>query len=62
MIFRSPATTSQSATVIAENAMMADAWSTAAFIMGDDKLATGNFNYEVLLVDNKGIINHGKQK
>jgi len=53
-----PATGSQSATVIAENAMLADAWSTALFIAGNDKDLTDDFRYNSLIIDNKGVIHN----
>ena len=52
-----PATGSQSATVIAENAMLADAWSTALFILNDQSASIPNdLNIRMLLIDNKGNI------
>lgn len=49
-----PANELQSATVIADNATLADAWSTALFI-NPRKLMPG-FNYRYLTVDKKGVI------
>ncbi len=51
----------QSATVIAPNATLADAWSTALFVSGKaGVLAINNLNYGVLLVNNKGEIINNK--
>jgi len=50
-----------SATVVAENAMDADAWSTAAFIGKPaevERLARQHGNLEALLVDSKGRVAH----
>lgn len=56
-----PATASQSATVIAPNATLADAWSTALFIPGKDGMVLmNNMNYAALLVDHKGKIIHNE--
>lgn len=50
-----PAANSQSATVIAPNAALADAWSTALFILGADGIALmDKMKYAALVVDNKG--------
>lgn len=52
-----PATGTQSATVIAASATLADAWSTALFIQGVDGIKLQqNMNQQVLLVDNNGDI------
>jgi len=54
-----PATGVQSATVIAANAALADAWSTALFIQGVDGMkAPKNMDRKYLLIDNTGKI-HG---
>jgi len=54
-----PATGSQSATVIAASATLADAWSTALFIQGAGGIkAQKNMNRKSLLIDNVGNI-HG---
>jgi thiamine biosynthesis lipoprotein len=56
-----PATASQSATVIAPNATLADAWSTALFIPGKDGMSLmNNMKYAALLVDNKGEVIRNK--
>ncbi len=50
-----PATASQSATVIAASATLADAWSTALFVLGPDGLAhLERLGMPALLVDRKG--------
>ncbi|GAV19899.1 FAD:protein FMN transferase [Mariprofundus micogutta] len=50
-----PATNSQSATIIADNATLADAWSTALFILGEDGMKlTNNLKYKSLTIDLKG--------
>ncbi|ATX79681.1 thiamine biosynthesis lipoprotein [Mariprofundus aestuarium] len=52
-----PAAGSQSATVVADSAMLADAWSTALFILGNQPFPTpNNLNMRLLIVDNKGDI------
>jgi thiamine biosynthesis lipoprotein len=56
-----PATASQSATVIAPNATLADAWSTALFIPGTEGMPLMNkMNYAALLVDHDGKIFQNK--
>jgi len=56
-----PATALQSATVIAPNATLADAWSTALFIPGKEGISLmDNMNYAALLVDHKGTIIRNK--
>jgi len=56
-----PATTSQSATVIAPNATLADAWSTALFIPGKEGMPLMNkMNYAALLVDHEGKVFQNK--
>lgn len=52
-----PAATARSATVIAPNATLADAWSTALFILGADGIGIMNqMSYAALVVDNKGEV------
>jgi len=52
-----PATGSQSATVIAASATLADAWSTALFIQGVDGVKLQqHMKHNVLLVDNNGTL------
>jgi len=54
-----PATESQSATVIAASAALADAWSTALFVQGADGIPfQKNMNKNALLIDKKGEM-HG---
>ena len=54
-----PADGSQSATVIAASAALADAWSTALFVQGENNnILKNDINMRFLLVDNKGVI-HG---
>lgn len=56
-----PATASKSATVIAPNATLADAWSTALFVTGKEGMPLmNNMNYAALLVDQKGKIIRNK--
>lgn len=56
-----PATASQSATVIAPNATLADAWSTALFIPGIDGMPImDKMNYAALLVDHDGKVFQNK--
>ena len=47
-----PASSVQSSTVIAENAMLADAWSTARFVMGNQPVK--GFNKKCLMIDYRG--------
>ncbi|MDQ6970737.1 MAG: FAD:protein FMN transferase [Mariprofundus sp.] len=50
-----PAQTAQSVTIIARNATLADAWSTAVFIQGKKGMAQqSQFNQQVLLIDQSG--------
>jgi thiamine biosynthesis lipoprotein len=52
-----PATASQSATVIAPNATLADAWSTALFVHGKDGVPLLNkMGFAALLVDHNGKV------
>jgi len=52
-----PARKSQSATVIARNATMADGWSTALFVMGKDGLGSvEKRDMAALLIDEKGAV------
>ena len=56
-----PATASQSATVIAPNATLADAWSTALFIPGKAGMPfMNNMNDAALVVDHKGNVIRNK--
>ncbi len=56
-----PATASQSATVIAPNAALADAWSTTLFVHGKDGVSLLNkMNFAVLLADRKGMMIRNK--
>ena len=56
-----PATNAQSATVIAPNAMLADGWSTALFILGADGMGLmEKMGYAALLVDHEGKIHMNK--
>lgn len=56
-----PATRSQSATVIADDATTADGWSTALFVMGEDGLEIiGMMGMDAILVDANGKIHTTK--
>jgi thiamine biosynthesis lipoprotein len=56
-----PASASQSATVIAPNATMADAWSTALFVTGKEGMPLINkMNFAALLVDHDGKVFQNK--
>jgi thiamine biosynthesis lipoprotein len=56
-----PATTAQSATVIAPNATLADAWSTALFVHGKDGMPLlTKMNFATLLVDHHGKVFQSK--
>ena len=56
-----PATASQSATVIAPNATLADAWSTALFIPGKDGMPLmDKMNFAALLIDHDGKVFQNK--
>jgi len=53
-----PSKKSQSATIIAPTAAVADAWSTALFILGNDTTAMiKNIRYNSLIIDSNGNIN-----
>ena len=57
-----PAKNAQSATVIANNATLADAWSTALFVQGKDGIELQrHLKQKALLIDNNGKI-HGSLK
>jgi thiamine biosynthesis lipoprotein len=56
-----PAGGAQSATVIAPNATLADAWSTALFVSGVAGLKLmDEMNFKALIVDNKGVAHKNK--
>jgi len=56
-----PSYNSQSVTVIAANATLADAWSTALFVLGKQGLKIAeNFPLQVLLIDSTGQLYHTK--
>lgn len=56
-----PAARAQSATVIAPNAMLADAWSTALFILGAEGIRLmDQMGYATLLIDNEGKFHMNK--
>lgn len=56
-----PAGQAQSATVIAPDALLADGWSTALFILGADGVALmEKMGYAALLIDNEGKIHMNK--
>jgi len=49
-----PATAAQSVTVIASNATLADAWSTAVFIQGSKAITQQHLQQQVLIIDQTG--------
>jgi len=56
-----PATTSQSATVITQQATLADAWSTALFVQGESGLSMmSKLGYAAMTVDQQGRIHMNK--
>jgi len=55
-----PSYNSQSVTVIASNATLADAWSTALFVLGKEGMKIAELPIQALIVDSSGQIYHTK--
>jgi thiamine biosynthesis lipoprotein len=56
-----PASKAQSATIISSSATLADAWSTALFVMGREGLPLiGKMGMNAILVDGNGDIHYSK--